>query len=87
MQRNRRFSLGNNTVTLDRDDLLLTRDLQLRAGFVNLINLQNLELFGLVFREAWKEPELFAHLIGEKTIPTHELKTVSAWTMVFFKMR
>ena len=58
----------------------------LKCEFTNIINLDNFDTFGMIFEEAWKEPELFASLVDEKVIPVKELKSVSAWTSLYFKI-
>ena len=73
-----------NRYKVHKDHLLFLKDFELRKSFTNLVDLKTFCTFGLIYEEAFKESELFAYLVNEKTIPTYQLKSTVAITSFFF---
>jgi hypothetical protein len=82
--KNKLFKCKENRVEVDKDYIMYSTEPILRNQYANVIDVKGMKLYGLVFQEPWKEKDLFAELVNEKTIPTHKLKTTRAFTTFFF---
>ena len=63
----RQFLFGTKKIIkVPKNELLYTEDEVLNRKRVNYINMRNLDLYSIGFKNAWKNKELFSYLISQR---------------------